>query len=44
MSVSHKLQLSEEDMKKFGYQIIDTIVNHFNTEHKKKPVKIRSFL
>lgn len=42
MSVSHKLQLSEEDMKKFGYQIIDTIVNHFNTEHKKKPVKIAS--
>ena len=38
MSEAHKLQLSKEDMKKFGYQVIDTIVEHFDTENKKKPV------
>lgn len=38
MSTSHKLQLSKEDMKQFGYQVIDTIVEHFANEHNKKPV------
>ena len=35
---SHKLQLSEKEMRAFGYEVIDTIVDHFVTEHKKQPV------
>ncbi len=42
MIESHKLQLSKEDMKQFGYQVIDAIVEHFDTEHTKKPVAMAS--
>ncbi len=38
MQQSHRLQLNKEEMKKYGYQIIDTIVEHFENEHEKKPV------
>ncbi|WP_452231988.1 pyridoxal phosphate-dependent decarboxylase family protein [Lacinutrix sp. MEBiC02595] len=38
MDNSHKLQLSKEEMKQYGYQVIDTIVAHFDTENTKKPV------
>ena len=34
----HKLELSKEEMKQYGYQVIDTIVEHFDTQHTKKPV------
>ncbi|WP_299895063.1 aminotransferase class V-fold PLP-dependent enzyme [uncultured Aquimarina sp.] len=37
-----KLQLSKEDMKKYGYAIIDHIVSHFGTQDSKKPVAIAS--
>lgn len=37
-----KLQLSKEDMKKYGYSIIDHIVSHFETQNSKKPVAIAS--
>ena len=39
---SHKLQLSKDDMKQYGYQVIDAIVEHFDTEHEKKPVAYAS--
>ena len=39
---THKLQLSKEDMKTYGYQVIDAIVKHFDTEHLKKPVAYAS--
>jgi len=42
MSNSHKLQLNKEDMKNYGYQVIDTIVEHFETERSKKPVAFAS--
>ncbi len=42
MPQSHKLQLSKEEMKQYGYQVIDTIVEHFDTEHTKKPVAFAS--
>jgi len=42
MSELHKLQLSKEEMQQFGYQVIDTIVEHFDTEHTKKPVAFGS--
>jgi len=38
MSTSHKLQLSKEDMRSFGYQVIDSIVEHFASERDKMPV------
>jgi glutamate/tyrosine decarboxylase-like PLP-dependent enzyme len=37
-----KLQLSKEDMKSYGYQVIDAIVEHFDTAHLKKPVAYAS--
>ncbi|MGB1309502.1 MAG: pyridoxal phosphate-dependent decarboxylase family protein, partial [Oceanihabitans sp.] len=42
MDNSHKLQLSKEEMKQYGYQVIDTIVEHFDTENSKKPVAVAS--
>ncbi|MDH7445318.1 pyridoxal phosphate-dependent decarboxylase family protein [Aquimarina sp. 2201CG14-23] len=35
-----KLELSKEDMKQYGYTIIDHIVAHFETQDTKKPVAI----
>ncbi|HZW62208.1 MAG TPA: aspartate aminotransferase family protein [Flavobacteriaceae bacterium] len=35
-----KLQLEKEEMKHLGYQVIDAIVEHFTTEHTKKPVAL----
>jgi len=42
MTNTHKLQLSKEDMKQYGYQVIDAIVDHFDTERSKKPVAFAS--
>lgn len=42
MAESHKLQLSSEEMKQYGYRVIDAIVAHFETEHLKKPVALAS--
>jgi glutamate/tyrosine decarboxylase-like PLP-dependent enzyme len=42
MTNTHKLQLSKEDMKHYGYQVIDAIVDHFDTERSKKPVAFAS--
>ncbi|MCD2259884.1 pyridoxal phosphate-dependent decarboxylase family protein [Psychroserpens luteolus] len=39
---THKLQLNKEEMKNYGYQVIDSIVDHFDTEHLKKPVAYAS--
>lgn len=35
---AQKLELSEKDMKTYGYKVIDAIVDHFNTQHEKFPV------
>jgi aromatic-L-amino-acid decarboxylase len=42
MTNTHRLQLSKEDMKQYGYQVIDAIVDHFDTERSKKPVAFAS--
>lgn len=42
MTHTHNLQLSKEDMKQYGYQVIDSIVDHFDTERTKKPVAFAS--
>ena len=36
------LTLSEEDMRKLGYQMIDAIVAHHKTQHEKKPLALAS--
>ncbi|WP_103865789.1 aspartate aminotransferase family protein [Aquimarina sp. I32.4] len=38
----YKLKLSKEEMQQYGYKIIDHIVDHFETQHSKKPVTIAS--
>ncbi|MGB0896649.1 MAG: pyridoxal phosphate-dependent decarboxylase family protein [Flavobacteriaceae bacterium] len=35
---THKLELSKEEMKQLGYQAIDAIVDHFDTQNDKDPV------
>ena len=37
-TISHKLQLNAQEMKDYGYQVIDAIVEHFIDETKKQPV------
>ena len=37
-----RLELSKEDMKTYGYQIVDAIVEHHHTQHEKLPVAFGS--
>ncbi|MEW7293131.1 pyridoxal phosphate-dependent decarboxylase family protein [Aquimarina sp. 2304DJ70-9] len=39
-AVNPKLRLSKEEMRQYGYKIIDHIVDHFETQNSKKPVTI----
>ena len=36
--MNHKLQLSKQQMREFGYKVIDNLVEHFDTQHEKPPV------
>ena len=36
------LQLSKEDMRAYGYQVVDAVVEHFETQNKKLPVAVAS--
>ncbi len=38
MQSNPTLTLSEEEMRAYGYKVVDTIVNHFKNQHKKDPV------
>lgn len=38
LSTNEKLELSKEEMSQYGYQVVDAIVSHFDTQHKKLPV------
>ena len=38
MDNERNLELSKEEMKTYGYQVIDTLVAHFETQSKKLPV------
>ncbi len=40
--LNSKLRLSKEEMQQYGYKIIDHIVDHFETQHSKKPVALAS--
>ncbi len=36
--INPKLTLSKEEMKSYGYKVVDTIVEHFETQNSKNPV------
>jgi len=36
--INATLELSKEEMKKYGYEVVDAIVEHFNTQNEKLPV------
>ncbi|WP_397447123.1 pyridoxal phosphate-dependent decarboxylase family protein [Polaribacter sp. R77954] len=38
MQSNRTLTLSEEEMRAYGYKVVDTIVNHFKNQHKKDPI------
>ena len=38
MKTNSKLELSKNEMKEYGYKVIDAIVEHFDTQNKKHPV------
>jgi len=42
MTSKHTLTLSKSEMKDYGYKVVDAIVEHFETQHEKKPVSIAS--
>lgn len=42
MDKSYKLELSKEEMRQYGYQIVDSIVEHHSTQNSKKPVAYAS--
>tara|TARA_R110002072_G_scaffold106447_2_gene232465 strand:- start:4440 stop:5873 length:1434 start_codon:yes stop_codon:yes gene_type:complete len=37
-----KLELTKEEMTAYGYKVVDAIVEHFDTQHTKKPVAFAS--
>ncbi|MDT7832425.1 aminotransferase class I/II-fold pyridoxal phosphate-dependent enzyme [Flavobacteriaceae bacterium S356] len=42
MKTNRKLTLSREEMKTYGYKVVDTIVEHFDTQHTKNPFSTAS--
>lgn len=42
MKTNRKLTLSREEMKTYGYKVVDTIVDHFDTQHTKNPFSTAS--
>ena len=40
MSSNYTLTLSKEEMKNYGYKVIDIIVEHFETQNSKNPVTL----
>ena len=38
MKTNPTLTLSEEEMKIYGYKVVDAVINHFKNQHKKAPV------
>jgi aromatic-L-amino-acid/L-tryptophan decarboxylase len=40
--INAKLQLSKEEMKHYGYAVVDAIVEHFDTQNDKLPVAVGS--
>ena len=42
MKANKNLDLTKEEMKKYGYSVVDTIVEHFNTMNEKQPFSTAS--
>lgn len=42
LSQYEKLELSPQEMKTFGYEVMDAIITHFESQNEKKPVAIAS--
>ena len=42
MKTNRKLILSREEIKTYGYKVVDTIVDHFDTQHTKNPFSTAS--
>ncbi len=42
MNSNAKLELTKEEMTAYGYKVVDAIVEHFDTQHTKKPVAFAS--
>lgn len=42
MKANRSLTLSKEEMKEYGYRIVDTIVEHFDTQNEKNPFSTAS--
>ncbi len=40
MKKNHPFQLNKEQMRSYGYQVIDAIVDHYQNEKNKKPVSL----
>jgi hypothetical protein len=40
MNSNYTLTLSKEEMKNYGYKVIDIIVEHFETQNSKNPVTL----
>tara|TARA_R110002073_G_scaffold279026_1_gene443199 strand:- start:486266 stop:487711 length:1446 start_codon:yes stop_codon:yes gene_type:complete len=39
---NHTLTLTKDEMKAYGYKVVDAVVAHFDTQNSKKPVSIAS--
>lgn len=37
-----KLELNKDEMKAYGYEVVDAIIDHFDTQKEKKPVALAS--
>jgi len=42
VDTSQKLELTKEEMKDYGYRVVDAIVSHFDTQNQKLPVAAAS--
>ena len=42
MNSNYTLTLSKEEMKSYGYKVVDAIVEHFDTQNSKSPVTLAS--
>ncbi len=42
MNSNAKLELTKKEMTAYGYKVVDAIVEHFDTQHTKKPVAFAS--
>ena len=42
LTKNEKLEITQDQMKTYGYKVVDAIVTHFNTQNTKKPIALAS--